>query len=149
MPHANHLAAVQQCLRRPSLARLIGRANQIARINDTFRSLVPPNMQDHAVLTRLETDAWIIQADSSAWATRLRYSLPRLRRRLAEQLNTNVPTLRVRVKPADSAPPPPPPPRRLRMSHEAADLIEGTAKSMSDQRLAAALKRLAKHGKHR
>ena len=78
----------------------------------------------------------MLAADTSAWATRLRYHTAEIRQKLGAS------ECRVIVAPA---PAPADPARRTAplMSDRAADTLESTASAVSDPALAAALRRLA------
>jgi hypothetical protein len=93
----------------------------------------------------LDAEAWTVQTDSPAWATRLRYCLPTLQRQLSDQLAFAVPKLRVRIIPISMESPPPLPPRRLELSSRAGNVLSEAANGLADQELSAALKRLARH----
>ena len=112
------------------------------RANRAMHAYLPPHMQDHARLIKLDSGGWVIQTDSPAWATRLRYVLPELRRQLGEHFKTEIPKLQVKVRP--QAEKQSPPGRRIELNAKNADLLRGVAANVSDQRLGDALMRLAK-----
>lgn len=145
----NSMQTIGQHLQRPKgrLAYLVAQSDRLARINRAFLAYLPPHLHDHAALVALSDDAWIIQTDSPAWATRLRYVLPSLRNQLAEFLGADVPPLNIRIKPAAAKSAPPQ--RRVTLTHENAALIEGAAQAVEDDRLGAALLRLARHAGQR
>lgn len=140
------IAPVGQMLRRQqgTLGELMAQANRLIRLGQVFRAYLPPHLHDRAVLIRLDQDGWIVHVDSASWATRLRYALHNIREVLGQQLGFPLPKPHIRVVPVD----PPPPPRRPRLTLTArnAKLLEATACSLSDERLSAALRQLAKHG---
>lgn len=144
------MTSVQDCLRRPKgrLAQLVAQTDRLARVNRAFRAYLPPHLHDHARLSQLSSQNWVVQTESAVWATRLRYALPSLRQQLSEHLGYEVPNLVVKVKPAgngqNNAPP-----RRMKLTEESANFLEGAAEGVSDQRLGAALMRLAQHAKQR
>ena len=127
------------------LASLMARANHLVFINRAFHAYLPAHCRAHASIVNLDPTGWIIHADSPAWATRLRYTLPTLRRQLSDHLRTEVPELRLRVRPAAAtATESSQPTRRLSLSRHSAHLLEGTAQGLSDRRLSNALLQLAK-----
>lgn len=128
------------------LASLMARANQLVFINRAFHAYLPTHCRPHASIVNLDPAGWIIHTDSPAWATRLRYTLPALRRQLSDHLRTEVPELKVRVRPAAAAVPCQPP-RRPTLSSDSAHLLEGTAQSLADRRLSNALLRLAERAR--
>ena len=138
------IPAVGQRLRQSTgvLGRLVAKADEMNRLSRLFRAYLPPHLHDHAVLIRLDQEAWEVRADSASWATRLRYALPNIRPLLSEHLGVALPKPRIYVAPA-TAPPPPPQRLRLTLTQRNAELLEATARSLPDARLGAALRRLA------
>lgn len=140
------IAPVGEMLRHQqgTLGELMAQANRLIRLGQIFRAYLPPHLHDHAVLIRLDQDGWVVHADSASWATRLRYALHNIREVLGQQLGFPLPKPHIRVVPVD----PPPPPRRprLTLTERNAKLLEATACNLSDERLSAALRQLAKHG---
>ena len=139
------IPTVGESLRRPqgALGRLMARADRLNRLNHVFRAYLPPHLHDHVVLVRLDQDDWTVHADSSSWATRLRYALHNIRETLGQQLGIPLPKPRVRVVPPDFPPRPRRP--RLTLTQRNAKLLEVTARNVPDPRLSAALRRLAQH----
>lgn len=139
------IPTVGESLRRPqgALGRLMARADRLNRLNHVFRAYLPPHLHDHVVLVRLDQDDWTVHADSSSWATRLRYALHNIRDTLGQQLGIPLPKPRVRVVPPDFPPRPRRP--RLTLTQRNAKLLEVTARNVPDPRLSAALRRLAQH----
>ena len=139
------IPTVAESLRRPqgTLGRLMARADRLTRLNHVFRAYLPPHLHDHVVLVRLDQDDWTVHADSSSWATRLRYALHNIRETLGQQLGISLPKPRVRVVPP--AFPPHPRRPRLTLTRRNAKLLEVTARNVPDSRLSAALRRLAQH----
>ncbi|MDG4555725.1 MAG: DUF721 domain-containing protein [Candidatus Competibacter sp.] len=142
---AGSIPTVGESLRRPQgiLGRLMARADRLNRLNRIFRAYLPPHLHDHAVLIRLDQEDWTVHADSSSWATRLRYALHNIRETLGQQLGIPLPKPRVRVVPPDFPPRPRRP--RLTLTQRNAKLLEVTARNVPDSRLSAALRRLAQH----
>lgn len=131
---------------RTRLARLLAHAEELIDINRIMLAYLPTHLRDHASLVNVDQDGWTLQTDSPAWATRLRYCIPTLQRQLSDHMGISVPPLRIRiVPPALEARAPPP--RRLRLSTQAANVLEKAASNLSDRQLSEALLRLTKHGK--
>ncbi len=143
-PFVASIATVGESLsrQRGALGELIAKAKQLSRQRQMFQAYLPPHLQDHAELIRLDEESWEVHADSASWATRLRYALHNIREPLGQQLGIPLPKPRIRVVPA--APPPPPRPR-LKLTKRNAKLLEVTARNLADERLSAALRRLAAH----
>ena len=127
---------------------LVAYGDRLARINRLLRAYLPPHLRDHARVTAIGPERWTVQTESAAWATRLRYVLPELRQQLGAELGQAVPPLRLRIEPladdhADTRP------RRLTLTRHNAHVLEGAAETVDDQKLGAALRRLARHGRGR
>lgn len=138
---------VGEVLRHPSgvLGQLMARAERLARLSQIFHAYLPPHLRYHAVLVRLDAESWEVQTDSPSWATRLRYALPTIRQALGQQVGMTLPKPRIRVVPA--AEPVQPQRPRLTMTRRNAEVLETAARTQTDPRLGAALRRLAAHGR--
>ena len=125
--------------------QIVARADHFSRLSEAFRAYLPPPLNDHAVLLRLDAESWEVRTDSAVWATRLRYALPTIRQALGQQLRIALPKPRIRVMPI--AVPPPAQHRRLTLTRRNAEVLEAAARALPDSRLSAALRRLAAHGR--
>jgi hypothetical protein len=122
----------------------LAQTDKLQHINRIFNAYLPPHLHGHAMIATMSPKQWVVQTDSSAWATRLRYVLPSLREQLGDHLKKDVPPLTVRIIP-DSTVQSTSEPRRMQLTEETAQLLEGTARDLSDQRLVSALLRLSRH----
>ncbi|MBL8258441.1 MAG: DUF721 domain-containing protein [Candidatus Competibacteraceae bacterium] len=129
---------------RGALGELIAKAKALSRQRQMFQAYLPPHLQEHAELIRLDEESWVVHTGSASWATRLRYALHNIREPLGQQLGLALPKPHIRVVPA-AAPPPPRP--RLKLTKRTAKLLEATARDLADERLSAALRRLAAHAR--
>ena len=127
---------------RGALGELIAKAQQRVRLNRMFLAYLPPHLHDHAVLVRLDAESWVVHTGSASWATRLRYALHNMREALGQHLGIALPKPQIRVVPAVLPPPPRP---RLKLTKRNAKLLEVAARDLADDRLSAALRRLAAH----
>ena len=127
---------------RGALGELIAKAQQRVRLDRMFLAYLPPHLHDHAVLVRLDAESWVVHTDSASWATRLRYALHNMREALGQHLGIALPKPQIRVVPAVLPPPPRP---RLKLTKRNAKLLEVAARDLADDRLSAALRRLAAH----
>ena len=147
---ANPLKSVGERLQRPRsrVSRLSRQAGQLGQLDRRFREALPTELTGKVTLAFVGSDYWLLQTDSPAWATRLRYSLPRLKQRLTEQLQITVPTLRIRVNPTGEQPPQTPP-RQISVSTRTAGHLKQAADNIRDHQLSGALQRLAEHARQR
>lgn len=125
------------------LGMLMARADRLAQLTRILHAYLPAHLRDHAVLLRLDAEAWTVQTDSPAWATRLRYALYNIRPTLGRHLQLELPKPRIRVAPA--AEPVPVLRPRPTLTADSARLLEVTAGNVFDSRLSAALRKLAAH----
>lgn len=124
------------------LGQLIARSDQLAESTRIFQAYLRPDLRDHAVLVRLDQEAWTVQTESAVWATRLRYALYDIRQVLGLHFGITLPKPHIQIAPVVAAPPSQPPRRTL--TRQAARYLEETARSETDPRLSAALRRLAR-----
>ena len=126
-----------------TLGQLMVRAERLTQLNRVLRAYLPTHLHEHVILIRMDEEEWVVHADASSWATRLRYALYNIREALGQQLGMVLPKPRIRVVPPDF----PPRPQRPRptLTPRSAKLLEVTARSVPDTRLSAALWRLAQH----
>lgn len=137
---------IGQHLRQPGIiTHLVQQTDKLVRLHKIMRAYLPPHLQDHARLAAADESVWLIKTESSAWATRLRYELPNLRQQLSLHLQRELPPFKLKVEPLAAAPEDKSPPRRLTLTQSSASFIEGAADSVNDERLGAALMRLAAH----
>jgi hypothetical protein len=125
------------------LGELVTQAEKRVRLSRIFHAYLPPHLRDHAELIRLDEEKWTVHTDSSSWATRLRYALHNIRDTLGQQLGFPLPKPHIRVVPPTLPLPVARPP--LRLTPKSAKLLEIAARNLSDERLSAALRRLAAH----
>lgn len=124
------------------LKGLLQQGREQGRLLDRVSELIPPQLRPHLVNARLERNQLYLSADSSAWASRLRYTTRTLRAAFPE-----VRDVRVRVSPPASLPPSIPKPRRemQKLSAESAEQMQQIARAVKDPALSRALLRLAQH----
>lgn len=108
-----------------------------------LRTLIPPPMDTHCTAAVLKESGLVLYADSSTWASRLRFTSRDLVRRLnAEGMEIKRITVRVLVTSK------PPERKRSKIRHLSAEnafLINQTAADIDDHDLSEALVRLSKH----
>ncbi|HEB98439.1 MAG TPA: DUF721 domain-containing protein [Thiotrichales bacterium] len=124
----------------PSRLRREGEA--LRRLETRLRKLLPAELADHARVGQLKAKCLIIYADSPAWAARLRFLAPQLVKQLRETGAVKPATIQIRVLPGTERPQPPR--RQASLSEDSRRLIEQTARGIDDEKLASALRRLAR-----
>lgn len=110
------------------------------------RALLPQPLDVHCLSAQQKEGLILLYADSSAWASRLRYFSRDLRAKLQDK-GLRVQKIMVRVLISNQRKMRPP--RRAHiLSTDNAKLIDAVAESIQDTDLCAALKRLSKHGQN-
>lgn len=123
--------------------KLLQKAGRLQQLQSQLHRLLPADLATHVQLANLRGDRLVLTADSSAWASRLRY----LSADLLLQLRTNgwrCQRIDVKVAPLIQAPPSANVKRSL--SSASRRLLRQTAKHIDDPEMAATLQKLAQHG---
>lgn len=127
------------------LKQLTAQAQRLATLDRLATEILPPGLRQHARLAAIRDGCLVFHADSAAWATQLRYRTPEILARLPQQPEFDG-VRSIRVRPRAQAQTPQPAPSRLQaLSPAAATAIKSQADSIVDERLRAALYRIAKH----
>ncbi|MCP4284563.1 MAG: DUF721 domain-containing protein [Gammaproteobacteria bacterium] len=125
-------------------AALVARVRDQSALLALIKRELDPPLKDHVLAALLRDKQLILYADSSAWASRLRFYSRTLRSRLTgENFQINKITVRITLRPEEK--------RRTqggnrKLSLENSALIEQTADAIDDASLRQALKRLSRHG---
>lgn len=127
------------------LPRLLGRQRQLADLQGQLASLLPPPLEAHCKLLNLRGTSLILAVDSPLWANRLRFQTRTLLQQLSQLESVTVRTIQVRIR-TEPGPGREKPKRISRISAENARLLEQTAHALKDERLRAALLRVASRG---
>jgi len=131
------------------LQPLLARAKRLEQLNHVLRNQLPPPLNQHCQVANIRGDTLVLHADSSAWALKLRYSVPVMLAQLQKTPSLqNLRSIDIKVKPTSVTAAPAEKPRRAHMSGDAASLLDSMADAITHPKLQAALHRLARHGKH-
>jgi len=122
------------------LQEIAERARLLDRLTTEVRRLLP-EVGAHCRVANLRGSELVVQVDSPAWATRLRYQGKALVGQLQRRGFPELKTVQVRVAPQGR--PPSPPRRRARLSASSGELLRQTAASVDHEALRIALERLA------
>ncbi|GAB4289668.1 MAG: hypothetical protein Kow0096_02790 [Thiohalomonadaceae bacterium] len=129
-------------------APLLERVQYLQTLTTRLRRCLDSESASHVQVADLNEERLIIQVDSAAWATRLRYLGPQLLRCLRN--NIELPPLqRLDIRVAPQAQPTPPRIQPAALSADSASLLETAADDIRHPALRAALKRLARRGNRR
>ena len=139
---------INQLLTTGTVPDLIAHARQLQSLSTALRRCLPADAAPHVQVVRWSDGQVTVQADSTAWATRLRYLSPQLLRQL-QQLPEFTAAHRIAVNIAPIATPAAAIPQPFYLSPASARIIDANAETIADPQLRAALKRLARRGKQR
>jgi hypothetical protein len=128
-----------------AMATLIGHAKFLTRINHLVKNQLTPSLQPHCRVANYRENTLYLHADSPAWATRLRFFLPELISHL-KHINEFKGLKDIQIHQAKITTPreKKQKPKNLRISKDTADQLNCLADSVTNQKFASALRRLAK-----
>ena len=124
------------------LALLLAHVETLQRVSRRVHQCIPPLLQGHCRVANYKNHVLILHAETPAWTTRVRFLLPELQKKLADNsLFENLTEIQVRTEPqsAERAAPQ----RRVAISSASAAVVKSLAEGIPDPALQAALLRLA------
>jgi hypothetical protein len=129
----------------PHLQALAQHARRLQRLSVRLREVLDAPLAEHVQVANLSDRCLVLQTDSPAWATRLRYRSADVLRHLGADLGEHPPaSVRVIVRPPETLGPP------RTGKHSTLHRAPETAASDRDaDGLAGALRRLSRHFTHR
>ena len=127
------------------LAVLYEKGLTILELDRSLKKHLDPALQKHFELANINKDIAILLADSSTWATRLRYNIPVILDTFNNKLRLNcVTTIRIKVKkpiPSDPVLNQKP----VFITKKTAQYLSDAAKNFNDPRLQSIIKKLSTH----
>lgn len=127
-----------------NLERLIERGTQLARIDKLLKKSLPAELRPHCQLANIKGNTLILLANSTVWASRIRYQGPQLLKTLQQNERfKHITELQLRIQPQTGITRGNRIPRQASMSSEAASYLQQFAESVDDADLRSALERLA------
>lgn len=137
---------ISRLLANPSsgLSRLLLRLDVHQRLLRQVQESLPHSLSGHCLAVTLRDARLTVFADSSAWSTRLRYHIPIVQEKLAQDHGPSISEIKLRVLPRSQPPISTGHPAQ-RLSQQSAQVIRTTAANTDDPELRAALFRLAGH----
>ncbi len=98
MKKSQHIASILNQKKSPILT-LYQKAKSFIEIDQKLKEHLNLGSQDHYWLSDLSDDVATIVVDSSSWATRLRYNIPKILKILNTNLNFNkIKIIRIKIK---------------------------------------------------
>lgn len=128
------------------LQRLVQRAQHIDRLQQLLNQCLQPAARAHCHLATYQDTTLTLIITDGLWATRLRYQQKRLLAQL-QQLPEFSQVLRLQFKVRPPMQPEKPPARNIDFSEQTGEVIQASAKAITDPALREALERLARHTK--
>ena len=129
------------------LTQLSRDAAHLATLNKLLQSHLPTALSGHIRLAAIRDEVMVLQADSSAWASQLRFRTPEILARVAELPNfPKIVSIRVRTR-NDHSPATASPRSERKPSGQAKNQLLRQAEVTDDPELRRALRRLAANPK--
>jgi hypothetical protein len=126
-----------------ALNKLIQRAQLLEKLNHEFQRHLPAQFSAHCRLANIDNDTIIVHVDNASFASLLRFQAPKLCQTLANELNLNIQSMRVKVKPihygkSESVT------NTMTLPKSAASILQQTAACLDEGSLKSSLEKLAK-----
>ena len=129
-----------------TVGHLLTRARWLNELTGELQRHLTPSVATHCRVANFRSGVLVLQTDSPAWATRLRYHIPMLRETLCERGLDQIRDIRVKVAPAERARCSEQP-RKAHLSDRTAELILHAAEASGEPALRDALIRLARRNR--
>jgi len=140
------------------LNKLYHHAKDICALNEKLHKHLASSLSSHCNVANYSDETLTVNADTSAWASKLRYCIPDILKFAKLECGlTNLKTVRVKVSPihhkvnqsktgqskfSDTNPA-----RKVRLSKKSADFIKNIAKTINDPELRKSILKISTHGK--
>ena len=140
------------------LNKLYHHAKDICALNEKLHKHLAPSLRSHCNVANYSDETLTVNADTSAWASKLRYCIPDILKFAKLQCGlTNLKTVRVRVslfhhktnqsKTGQSKFSDTNSTRKAHLSKKSADFIKNIAESINDPALRKSILKISNHGK--
>ncbi|MCH8263196.1 MAG: DUF721 domain-containing protein [Proteobacteria bacterium] len=140
------------------LNKLYHHAKDICTLNEKLHKHLAPSLRSHCNVANYSDETLTVNADTSAWASKLRYCIPDILEFAKLECGlTNLKTVRVRVSPihhkanqsktVQSKFSGTNPTRKAHLSKESADFMKNIAESINDPALRKSILKISTHGK--
>lgn len=128
-----------------TLQRSLEHSLRLKQLDYGIKSLLPEGLASHCRIANVRKNVLIMQADSTSWATRLRYQSAEIVKQLTQyDALKGIKSIRVTVAPAKKQ-------RKMErrkarpISEQNAAILSSTAEALDNHELADALRRLARN----
>lgn len=124
-----------------TLGHLVAQANHLLSQQDVVKTALPANCQSHCQLVSYRNRTLTLQADTAAWATKIRFQQRSLIQHLKKMPGfAKIQTVRVNVRPSYEKPESII--KAKRISQQSAEHLREIAATIEDKALSAALERI-------
>jgi len=130
------------------LNQLSQRVQRIKQLNETLKSLLPPQFSEHCYLANVNEHTLVVHTDNASYASLLRFQAPALCEALSKHLPQIVNKLDVRVRPKNNSSSNSEI-KTITMTNDTAAALQQTADSLDEGPLKQALARLAQRSNHK
>ena len=129
------------------ICKLYAHTERILSLELKLHSFLGSPLNKHCILANYSNNIFTLHADSSIWASKLRYYIPDILDFMQHECHLDtLKTIRIKVKPT-TVKTVKLPARRLTLSTKSSKFIKDIANSMTDHELRASLLKLTKHSK--
>ncbi len=127
------------------IASLLAHTRHLAKLTQQMVSILPERFRHTCRVANVTDTTLVLEADSPAWASTLRYHCPTIVEQLQRCGYPNLELRETKILIAQPPPPPEPPPRRATISSESLEFLRQTARDCSDPDLRAAWERFIRN----
>ncbi len=143
MRHPNPVKKLLSGGNSKQLQRLAQFSTQLTELTALVQSCLPTPLQGHCQAINIRGKSLVLQTDSAAWASQLRFYVPAMLSTLTHHRCNYIKEIHIRIKPV-SAPQPSDTRRKFEISSRSATLITTLADSTVNPRLKHALQQLVR-----
>ncbi len=143
MRHPNSVKKLLSGGHSKQLRRLAQFSSQLKELSALVQSCLPSPLQGHCQVVNIRGKSLILQTESPAWATQLRFYTPAMLSTLTHHRCNHIKEIQIKVKPV-SALVPPDTRCNMKISSQSAILITSLADATSHHQLKQSLLRLAR-----
>lgn len=128
-----------------ALKNLMQRAQLLEKLNLQLQRHLPAQFSAHCRLANVDNGTLIVHVDNASYASLLRFQAPNLCKTLSTELELNIQTMKVKVRPIQHLKPNANT-NSLSLPKSAASILQQAAADMDTSSLKSALEKLAKRG---
>lgn len=128
--------------KKPALKNLMQRARLLEKLNLQLQRQLPAQFSAHCRLANVDNGTLIVHVDNASYASLLRFQAPSLCKTLSSELQLNIQTIKVKVRPIQHTKPNTNT-NSISLPKSAASILQQAAADMDTSSLKSALEKLA------